>query len=178
MGKMSVDRKVYMKKYHQENAEHIKESHMQWRIENPEYHKQWRIEHAEYDKQWRVKHAKQKKEYDKQRQIENPEKSRAKNRKRRALKLGASGYHTENDLQYIYEQQKGKCISCGNKFSYNKMTVDHIKPLSKGGSDLPYNIKLLCKSCNSSKGKHHETDYRKFEIDLLRNKSSIRMIFE
>ena len=118
------------------------------------------------------------KAYGKQWKENNTEKVNAHNRRRRACKSHASGYHIENDLQYIYEKQNGICACCGAKIPYNKITVDHIIPLSKGGSDLPINIQLLCGSCNSSKHNTHATDYRKFGTDLLRNKSSIRMIFE
>ncbi|THA43278.1 HNH endonuclease [Streptomyces sp. A1136] len=31
------------------------------------------------------------------------------------------------------------------------LTVDHIVPRSKGGSDQPDNLRVLCRACNSSK---------------------------
>jgi len=56
------------------------------------------------------------------------------------------------DKAHLYSAQKGKCNGCGVKFPVRNMTVDHIKPFSKGGSDKPSNLQLLCGSCNSMKG--------------------------
>lgn len=44
------------------------------------------------------------------------------------------------------------CGVCGNRFNYNDLEVDHMKPWSKGGRTDLTNAQLLCKSCNSSKG--------------------------
>ena len=38
-------------------------------------------------------------------------------------------------------------------FKIRNLTVDHIKPQSKGGTDHPNNLQLLCQACNSTKGK-------------------------
>ena len=41
---------------------------------------------------------------------------------------------------------------CKEKLPVRNLTVDHIKPLDKGGTDKPSNLQLLCNSCNSTKG--------------------------
>lgn len=52
----------------------------------------------------------------------------------------------------IYERDSFKCVWCE---ATRELSIDHIKPLSKGGSDEPENLQTLCRSCNSRK---HNTD--------------------
>ena len=33
-----------------------------------------------------------------------------------------------------------------------RATVDHIQPLSRGGSDHPDNLQAACRACNQAKG--------------------------
>ncbi|MGQ9498704.1 MAG: HNH endonuclease [Desulfotomaculales bacterium] len=40
------------------------------------------------------------------------------------------------------------CVYCGSK---EKLTFDHIIPLSRGGPDITSNLVLACRKCNSSK---------------------------
>jgi DNA-directed RNA polymerase subunit RPC12/RpoP len=42
-----------------------------------------------------------------------------------------------------------ECVDCGSK---ENLTIDHIRPVSKGGSDDIKNLQIMCKSCNSKKG--------------------------
>jgi HNH endonuclease len=42
----------------------------------------------------------------------------------------------------------GKCVWCG---STDKLSVDHIYPVSLGGTNDPDNLQCLCQSCNSRK---------------------------
>ena len=37
-------------------------------------------------------------------------------------------------------------------FPFRNMTVDHVVPQSKGGTDHMTNLQLLCGACNSMKG--------------------------
>jgi 5-methylcytosine-specific restriction endonuclease McrA len=78
----------------------------------------------------------------------NADKMRAKNHKQRARRLSAEGRFTAGDVSRIAKAQGGKCACCRNR---RKLTVDHIVPLVKGGSNWPSNLQMLCKPCNSSK---------------------------
>ena len=67
----------------------------------------------------------------------------------------------DEDKKFLYERQKGKCSGCDHKFPMRNFTVDHIKPFSKGGSDKPSNLQLLCGSCNSMKGAGTQAQLKK-----------------
>jgi len=45
------------------------------------------------------------------------------------------------------------CQGCKEQFPNDKLTVDHIRPLSKGGHPRALgNLQLMCESCNTDKG--------------------------
>ncbi len=52
----------------------------------------------------------------------------------------------------LYGKQEGLCAGCQHHFPFRNMTVDHVVPQSKGGSDHLDNLQLLCGACNSTKG--------------------------
>jgi 5-methylcytosine-specific restriction endonuclease McrA len=45
-----------------------------------------------------------------------------------------------------------KCWWCECTLSSDKLTLDHLKPKSKGGSDSLENLRLACFPCNNSRG--------------------------
>ena len=52
----------------------------------------------------------------------------------------------------LYGRQEGICTGCQVMFPFRNMTVDHVVPQSKSGSDHLDNLQLLCAACNSMKG--------------------------
>ena len=52
----------------------------------------------------------------------------------------------------LFGQQEGRCNGCRSEFPFRNLTVDHIIPESRGGTDHIENLQLLCGHCNSVKG--------------------------
>lgn len=51
--------------------------------------------------------------------------------------------------QKIKEEWNYKCAYCGSE---ENLTIDHVIPQSKGGSDFTKNVVCCCQSCNQNKG--------------------------
>ena len=45
----------------------------------------------------------------------------------------------------------GICYYCGKKFSPDKLTMDHVVPLSRGGKSTKNNLVTACKECYNRK---------------------------
>jgi hypothetical protein len=75
----------------------------------------------------------------------------------RARKLNAPGRGvTQVEWEYVLEKHGRMCLKCGSK---DKIHMDHVVPLSKGGAHDRDNVQPLCNKCNSRK--HAKTvDYR------------------
>ena len=52
----------------------------------------------------------------------------------------------------LFGRQEGRCGGCKVEFLFRIMEVDHVVPRSRGGSDHPENLQLLCPNCNRIKG--------------------------
>ena len=52
----------------------------------------------------------------------------------------------------LFGRQEGQCAGCKIEFLFKIMEVDHVVPRSRGGSDHPDNLQLLCPNCNRIKG--------------------------
>lgn len=58
-----------------------------------------------------------------------------------------------HEKKALISKSKGKCAHCGKKISLpSEMTVDHVIPLIKGGTNDMGNLVILCEECNKSKG--------------------------
>lgn len=71
---------------------------------------------------------------------------------RRARTKGSVGSYTNQEWEELKAKCEFKCQMCGRHDLERKLTVDHIIPVSKGGSSWIQNIQPLCKPCNSKKG--------------------------
>jgi len=76
--------------------------------------------------------------------------SKVDRQRRRSRERNAEGSHTSQDIKQIYARQNGKCAHCEKELNF-VFHVDHIIPLSKGGSNYPSNLQILCATCNLRK---------------------------
>lgn len=81
----------------------------------------------------------------------NPDKVNAKNQSQRARRIAAPvNDFTAQQWVAMKEAYQHRCAYCGKK--QQRLTQDHIQPLSKGGSHTYSNIVPACRICNSKKG--------------------------
>lgn len=71
--------------------------------------------------------------------------------RRRARVAAASGQYTDQDVLDCMLQQGGRCFYCVKPLT-SGFHVEHMTPLSRGGSNGPENIVCACPTCNLSKG--------------------------
>lgn len=140
---------------------------------NHEYYQAHREEIIAAQMVYDREHAEQQRNYRRQWKRDNPVRVKALNRQwyednyercrelawnYRARKRGASGSHTTADIKAQHERQEGKCYWCNCKVG-DKYHVDHVVPLSKGGSNWPSNIVIACPTCNQVKKDKHPMDF-------------------
>lgn len=90
--------------------------------------------------------------------------------KRRALKKGAEGSFILAEWELLKKQYGHRCPVCNRKEPKVKLTIDHIIPLSKGGSNYIENIQPLCKPCNSRKRQKAFKISKKGQFEFIFNK--------
>jgi 5-methylcytosine-specific restriction endonuclease McrA len=61
--------------------------------------------------------------------------------------------------ELMYSQYGTSCRYCGRKLDINNIVLDHIIPISKGGTSNPDNLQIICKASNAMKGSLDETNF-------------------
>lgn len=88
--------------------------------------------------------------------------------RRRQSEREVAGTLTDANIKTLFEMYPN-CLKCG---STDNLSIDHIVPISRGGSNYFSNLQVLCRSCNSGKGNHHSTDYRPSGRSEIRTQSA------
>lgn len=80
----------------------------------------------------------------------DPTIERLKSATRRARKQGNSSQLSKNIVQLLIAKQNSRCVCCSVPLN-NSYHLDHIMPLSLGGTDTDDNMQLLLPRCNLQK---------------------------
>lgn len=67
-----------------------------------------------------------------------------------ARRYGGTGVITNEHLVGLHKWQDHCCFYCRRPLDA-KETIEHIVPLSRGGSNNPWNVSLVCGDCNNAK---------------------------
>jgi 5-methylcytosine-specific restriction endonuclease McrA len=140
------------------NRERWDEAARAWQKANRELVAAKRAEwyHANVDrrrvtnKTWREENLERIKEVKKVWLAANKLRTRVYTENRRARKLANGGSHTPEQIEELYAKQRRRCTACGKSIR-NHYEIDHIIPITRGGSNDISNIQLLCLPCNRSK---------------------------
>jgi 5-methylcytosine-specific restriction endonuclease McrA len=143
--------------WHRANPGRARANRIRWYTENKDraldLGRKWRKENAERYKATNLRN-------DRSWRAANPERSREAVRIKHNRRRNVPGRHTIDEWKSLVEEFDGRCVRCGDRLGLQKLTRDHVVPITNGGTDNIDNIQPLCKQCNSSKGRRHSTDYR------------------
>lgn len=135
-----------------------KESYTEWRLANPD---KARANSYKQTAKLKAKNPTYNTDYQRnryQKDSEYRQRVQAQKRHRRAVLMGAEGEVTPEQFAELCLLYGGICLDC--KSGEKPLTMDHVVPLSLGGSHTIQNIQPLCLSCNSKKGNRSSTDFR------------------
>lgn len=118
--------------------------------------KRWKEENGDRVLLYRVKNRDRLREQRRLWHTKNMGKVRAIVHKRRARELGNGGSFTSAEWEALCTKHGNRCLACGKE---GALTVDHVLPVSKGGTGDIGNIQPLCLPCNLKKYDRH-IDYR------------------
>jgi len=111
--------------------------------------KKWRTENLARararEAAWRAEHPDLMRTYKRAWQASHPEVGRATKLRRRA-----EGDVRARDIRAVHFSSDGICSYCLARLP--RLTVDHVVPVMRGGTNAPANLVAACKSCNCAKG--------------------------
>jgi 5-methylcytosine-specific restriction endonuclease McrA len=165
--KIAAKRAIYQAAHRKEQYAHTQA----WRKRNVkkqrEAGKRQYAQNAEHRRKvktaWREANLEKVKAFQKTHRLNNLEKFAEKQHIRRA-KMRLNGVYQVNEKELI-KLYSSPCIACGTT---ERVTIDHIIPIARGGTHSIGNLQSLCLKCNSSKN-HRTMSEWKFQVLLKRN---------
>ena len=130
------------KRWKKEHPETIRRLELNWSKANPEKRK-------EIVKRSRAKYPERCKKSRREWNKANPEKIAIANARRNSRMKNAPGSFTSDELKAKFKEYGNKCAHCNTV--EKKLTIDHIVPLTKNGTNYIINIQPLCMDCNRKK---------------------------
>ena len=103
----------------------------------------------EENRQWRLQNRDKMRAYQKRYMRNHPFLNARYRHERRARRNNALGKFSEKEWEALQALCGNQCVRCGRIKC--ELTVDHILPLSKGGTNWIWNIQPLCRPCNNQK---------------------------
>ena len=92
-------------------------------------------------------------------------------------------YIPRRTKEYLKRMCGYRCNICRRKYSEDNLHIDHIHPLSKGGTAHLRNLQVLCRTCNLQKGCNavDPTSYQKgyvIPINVLTERQQYAILLE
>lgn len=75
----------------------------------------------------------------------------------------------QNVKEEVFRRSNNICAICGKPLTKYTYTIDHIKPLSKGGTNTIENLRAVHKDCNRLKNNFSDKDVRDMSADIFCN---------
>ncbi len=67
----------------------------------------------------------------------------------------------------LIRRQRSLCAYCGRYFAAHYLEIDHMDPVTFGGSNAETNLQVLCRPCNGRKGDQTDRQFRQRYADLV-----------
>lgn len=162
--------RAYCKKWRGQNGERHREASRQWYYDNKDRalvrSTKWAQDNPDKQREavrkssrkWRQRNADKLRADGVAYRKAHPEKIRRYAMHRAALKSEAEGYYTDADVARIYDEQRGLCYYCRCELN-GDFQIDHMTPLSRGGSNWPSNLCCACARCNRKKNAKTADEY-------------------
>lgn len=151
--------KARARAYRKANPESLKVAGVIYRMRNQaalkarnaDYYQRTRCRRDTLNKAWRAIHPEERAMHLRRSKERHPETSRNYKKRRKARIRGAVEVERFAALE-IYERDKWVCGICQEVITLGDESLDHIKPVSKGGPHTRANVRAAHRVCNRNRG--------------------------